>query len=270
MNNFVFHKFFGKVLNSVKNIVKTLIPAKARLNLKIGIRKSKGLFLSGNEVECNCCGKKYRKFLPMGNLEFRDNVMCSNCGSLERTRMLLIYLEKETDIFEPGKKVLHFAPEEGLKAQFKKRKNPDEYINGDLNPVLADTVIDMTNISFADNTFDYIICSHILGHIPDEEKAVSELFRVLKPGGKAIVLTLINEENVPTREEKHINTDEKRLMEYGHPTLFRLHGNDMADRLAKRGFEVVSRDYISELPEDIQTRLRIADNQRGRLFICSK
>ena len=238
--------------------------------MKSSERKWKGCFLKGNQVECNCCGKTYRKFLPKGNLEIRENVMCPNCGSLERNRLLLFYLENETSFFNEGKKVLHFAPEEGLKLVFQKRKKKEEYINGDINPNFADELIDITSINYPENSFDYIICSHVLGHVPDEKKAIEELYRVLKPGGELIVLTLINSKDVPTLEDEKITDPEERLKVYGERSLVRLHGNDFQNRLEKPGFQVEILDYEKKLDQFTVDRFRLHNNSRGNFFICKK
>lgn len=240
-------------------------------NFRIYLKKKhfqlKGKFLNGNSVECNCCGSTYRSFLPKKD---RENTMCPNCGSLERTRMLYFYLNNETSIFNSDKKVLHFAPEDGLKKLFKSRKREKDYINCDINPNYADRIIDITQIPYNDFEFDYIICSHVLGHVPDEHKALSEMFRVLKTGGKAIVLTLLNVNDVPTYEDATIKEPKERLRHYGEPDLLRLHGNDFTDRIEKAGFKVKKIDYASELDQEVIERYRLYNPERGQIFICEK
>lgn len=261
----------GGNLNSLmKKLYRKIFGEKSRLRINRLVRKINGLFLFGNKVECNCCGNTYRKFLPKGNVTLRENVMCPNCGSLERTRLLMMYLNNETDCFELGKKVLHFAPEDGLKMNFIKVKSKNDYVNGDINPNYADEVIDITHIQYPDNYFDYIICSHVLGHVPDEETAIEELYRVLKFEGKAIIMTLLNQENLPTIEKFKITDPEERIKLYGERSLCRLHGNDFKKRLEAPGFKVEILDYSKKLTNEIVERFRVNEPSRGQLFICTK
>ncbi|MGB7500588.1 MAG: class I SAM-dependent methyltransferase [Moheibacter sp.] len=241
-----------------------------RIQIKKQQIKLKGLFLKGNNVECNCCGKTYKSFLPFGNSERRENAWCPNCGSLERTRMLLFYLKNETNVFDSCVKVLHFAPEEGLKKIFKQLKNPNDYKNGDINPNFADLLIDITNIQFEDNCFDFVICSHVLGHVPNEARAMTEMYRVLKPGGIAIILTLLNQKDQPTFENPDIDTPEERLMNYGESDLLRLHGNDFKERIEAAGFEVEAFDYTDRLDKAQVERFRLYNPQRGIIFLAKK
>lgn len=256
---------------ALKKIYHQLINEKIRIQIKKEQFRLQGYFLKGNNVECNCCGKTYRSFLSFGNQSVRENARCPNCGSLERTRMLLSYLENETDFFEPDKKILHFAPEDGLKKIFKQRKPAGTYINGDIDPNLADLKIDITDIQFGENEFDYIICAHVLGHVPDEHKALTEMYRVLKPGGTAIILTILNKEDVPTLEKQdEIKTPEQRLKFYGERDLLRLHGNDFQQRIEKAGFEVQKLDYTQTIPAEVVERFRMSNPERGVLFLSRK
>lgn len=255
------------MISVLKKIYHSIFSENFRLKFKKKQFRLKGVFLKGNKVECNCCKNTYRSFLDKKD---RKNTVCPNCGSLERTRMLLFYLEKETKIFEDGQKVLHFAPEDGLKMIFKNQKQPKDYVNGDINPNYADQVMDIMEIPFSDNEFDYIICSHVLGHVSDEHKALTEMYRVLKPKGKAIVLTLLNKKNLPTFENPEIVDPKERLKNYGEPDLLRLHGNDVGSRIEKAGFTVQKIDYTSTLDKEIVKRFRLYNPERGQIFVCEK
>lgn len=254
----------------IKTIYKTIFNESTRLKIFRIRRKLKGLILAGNQVECNCCGKTFRKFLPKGNgLEIRENAECPNCGSLERTRLLLFYLCRETDMFSKRCKLLHIAPEDSLKKIFQNHKNI-EYVNGDLNPYFADEIIDLTDIQYPNDTFDYIICSHVLGHIPDEKKAVQEMRRVLKPNGIAFVLTLISNDHLSTFENSELFTDEQRLKAYGEKDLVRLHGCDFKKRLSINGFEVQPIDYTQKLKVKTIQRFKVVNTGRETIFKCIK
>lgn len=247
-----------------------LFSEKIRLKIHKFRRRSKSKALEGNNVTCNCCDKSFVKFLSKGNgILSRENAECPNCGSLERTRMLLHFLQNEISIFNAPNTLLHIAPEDSLKQIFKKHSNI-QYINGDINPNYADEVIDVTQINYPDNHFDFIICSHVLGHVPDEHKSLTELHRVLKPNGNAFILTLINTLDVPTLEDSNFKTEEQRLKNYGEKDLVRLHGNDFVQRLEKANFKVEPIAYAKVIDQELVEKYALRNDERGTIFSCSK
>ena len=142
------------------------------------------------------------------------------------------------------------------------------YINGDLYNPQADEVIDITSINYDDNVFDIIICSHVLEHIPKDELAMSELFRVLKPGGLAIIQVPISSVLVETFEDSSIIEPEDREKYFGQKDHVRIYGTDYIKRLKKSGFKVTAYDFISELnPFDVQKYALLKDE---KLYLCSK
>ena len=168
----------SKILNT--------IPRPQLIKLSNWLRPIIALFLRGTQYTDPIDGKSYRKFLPYGYEKIRKNVLAPGTFSLERHRLFWIYLKNETDFFSSTKKkLLHFAPEQAFVSQFKKIKNL-EYTTTDLKSPLADVKADICNLPFKDNEFDYIFCNHVLEHIPDDTKAMSELFRVLAPNGIGI------------------------------------------------------------------------------------
>jgi SAM-dependent methyltransferase len=252
----------------IKKVYQNLVAERNRIRIRILLNRLLSPVYSGRQFYCNCCNKSFRKFLPKGNIK-RYNAECPFCGSLERTRLLLLYLNYETEIFrKKNLKVLHFAPEYSL---FKILKKLDiEYIDGDLNLARARNVIDITNIRFPDNYFDFIICSHVLGHVPDEDKAVRELKRVLSYTGIALIMSLINLTSDVTSEDSNIITPEEKLKFYGEPDLFRLHGLDFSSRLQKQGFTVECIDYRRRLSEETLKKHSLGDGQRELIFKCTK
>jgi SAM-dependent methyltransferase len=228
------------------------------------------VFYRGNTYSCNCCGKSFRKFKPKGTaLATRDNAECPYCGSLERVRNLLFYVQNETGLLTDRLRLLHFAPEWALLPVFKKAENLD-YVTADINPNLADNKVDIMNIPFPDESFDCIICAHVLGHVPDEKKAIKELFRVLKPDGVALVLTLIRPDRPETFETGDADTPEKRLRYYSEPDLLRLHGADFDQRLKQGGFHVEVIDYPSRLGDGTRKKYALGDGRRELIFRCTK
>ena len=144
-----------------------------------------GLFYKGRGVECPLCGSKYRKFLPYGYVQSRANALCPKCLSLERHRLLWLYLTRETDLLKSFPRTLHIAPEvcimRHLKPHFK--AHPGQYVTADLESPLADLHFDVQQIPLADESVEVVICNHLLEHVADDRKALRELHRILKPGG---------------------------------------------------------------------------------------
>ncbi|MFN7373073.1 MAG: class I SAM-dependent methyltransferase, partial [Cyclobacteriaceae bacterium] len=145
-----------------------------------------GLFYRGNAVECPVCGHTYRKFLPYGRINPRPNALCPNCLSLERHRLIWLYLKQKTDFFQRHQQVLHIAPEHCFIKPFEQRHGAG-YITADLESPLAKVKMDIHEMPFAENQFDVVLCNHVLEHVQDDIKAMREIQRVLKPGGYAIL-----------------------------------------------------------------------------------
>ena len=145
-----------------------------------------GLFYRGQDVTCPVCGKSFRKFLPYGRINPRENALCPNCLSLERHRLMWLYLKERTGFFKNGLHVLHIAPEACFIKRFEKIHG-EKYITADIESPLAKVKMDIHQIPFEQNTFDVVLCNHVLEHVKDDIKAMNEIQRVLKPQGFAIL-----------------------------------------------------------------------------------
>jgi SAM-dependent methyltransferase len=201
------------------------------------LRLLRPLWYVGNRYNCPCCGWHFRKFLPFG-IKRRPNAQCPKCGSLERHRLLWLFVKSRTNLFSDNLKVLHFAPEYCLQRILRLMPNLD-YVSADLDSPLATIKMDITNILFKDNSFDVILCSHVLEHIIDDYKAMRELFRVLKPGGWGILQTPIDSKRDKTFEDSRIVSPEERERFFGQSDHVRIYGRDYVDRLKEAGFEVL-------------------------------
>ncbi len=221
------------------------------------------LFYYGNRKHCDCCGRSFHKFLPFG-LRNRKNAKCPNCGSLERHRLIWLYLKERTSLFSDNLMVLHFAPEMIFQKNLKNLANLD-YISADLDPSRAMLKVDITNIYFKDNTFDVILCNHVLEHIQDDHKAMSELFRILKPGGWSIIQVPIKREK--TFEDDNIKSPEEREKQFGQRDHVRQYGRDFKNRLEKAGFEVKVEGYAKELNRKLFEKCGLVDID---IYFCSK
>ena len=253
----------------LKKIYKILIPEKFRLELRIALRKLKAARLKGDRFYCPCCGNSSSQFLAKGNgMTSRDHAECAHCGSLERTRLLYLYLKNVTGVFNSSDDILHFAPEHILKQHF--RKNPN-YIDVDINPNLASVQMDITDIKFPDHQFNLIICSHVLGHIPDEKKAIAEMYRILNPGGTLLLLSLLDQTLETTLEEdQFVLTAQQRLELYGEADLERLYGQDFEERIARSEVDVERIDYRTYFSAAERERMALGDGNREIIYRVTK
>ena len=229
----------------------------------------------GNKVHCPICDSHYSAFGSHGRFT-RENIKCHRCGSLERHRALWLFLERKQWLAEGESrlKLLHVAPERSFFNHFRNHQGI-AYYPCDLDPgfyaargMKGLIEVDITDIPFDDNTFDIILCNHVLEHIPDDRKAMSELYRVLKPGGKAICEVPMRRKQKTTYEDPSIVTPEARLKHFGQENHVRWYGQDYADRLRSVGFEVVADRFFESFSEEEVEKYRIHCNRA--LHTCFK
>lgn len=203
-------------------------------------------FLKGNKFTDPIDGKSFRTFLPYGYGTQRSNVLSPSTLSLERHRLLWLYLKNETDFFLANKKVLHFAPEQCFLKRFRKLDNLD-YTTTDLISPIADVKADICNLPFEDNSYDIILCNHVLEHIPDDTKAMQELYRVMKPGGYGVFQIPQDLNRNVTFEDNTITDKKERAKIFGQYDHVRIYGVDYFDTLRNIGFKVTEVDYTAAL-----------------------
>jgi SAM-dependent methyltransferase len=232
---------------SFKFILNT-IPRPLLIRLSLVVQPLLAFVLRGNNYIDPIDGKGYRSFLPYGYGTQRNNVLAPGTLSLERHRLLWLYLQRETDFFTATirKKVLHVAPEQELYKRFKKQTNI-EYTTTDLLSPLADVKADICNLPFPDNAYDLILCNHVLEHIPDDTKAMSELYRVMKPGGMGIFQIPQDLKRATTFTDDSITDPKERAKIFGQYDHVRIYGRDYFDKLRSIGFEVIEEDYTQKL-----------------------
>ena len=206
------------------------------------------ILFRGNDFTDPINGKSYRKFLPYGYVKQRDNALSPGTLSLERHRLLWLYLNNETNFFSKTLKVLHIAPEQCFYNLFKNLKNIN-YTTFDLNSPLADIKGDICNLPFKENSFDFILCNHVLEHINDDNKAMKELYRVLNKNGTAILQVPINQKSSKTFEDSSIVDKKERIEKFGQYDHIRLYGLDYFKKLESFGFKVDPLKYSKEFTE---------------------
>lgn len=225
------------------------------------------LFYRGNRFEDPITGITYRKLLPYGRLHSRNNALAPDSMSLERHRLMWLYLKMKTDFFTARLKVLHIAPEYCFIKRFKKMDNLD-YVTADLESPWADVRMDINAMPFADNSFDVVFCNHVLEHIPDDIHAMREIFRVMKSGGWAILQVPQRYEMEKTDEDVTLTDPKEREKRFLQSDHFRLYGRDYADRLKMAGFDVEENWLVKELSAELVKRYALPEQEP--LYIARK
>ncbi len=223
-------------------------------------------FLHGNQVTCPVCGSSFKRFLPYG-VHSRSNVLCPSCLSLERHRLIWIYLERETDFFTAHRTVLHVAPEQCFLARFRKLENL-VYMTADLESPIADYHFDLHQIPFERDHFDAIFCNHVMEHVADDRVVLSEILRVLRPGGLAILQVPLDPGLIATYEDSAITDPRDREVHFGQKDHVRQYGTDYPDRLRGSGFQVSEWSVRENFTPDEIEKYRLAKEEV--LYITSK
>lgn len=231
------------------NFILNLIPRKYLIRISIFLRPILKIYFKGSKYTDPIDNSKYRKFLPYGyGKNIRKNALCPGTLSLERHRLLWLFLERNTTFFNDKLKVLHFAPEQPFYKKFKSIKNWN-YITCDLNSPLADIKADICKLPFKNSEFDLIICNHVLEHIDNDFKAMKEIYRVLKKNGIGILQVPIDESLSITFEDKTIIDPKIKSELFGQYDHVRKYGKDFYDRLKSVGFKVKKIDVQKNLSE---------------------
>jgi len=245
-------KLFKFILNT--------IPRPILIRLSYMARPVLALFLKGNTYTDPIDGKSFKAFLPYGYGNQRNNVLSPSTLSLERHRLLWLYLKNETDFFTKNLKALHFAPEQCFLKRFRKLNNLD-YTTTDLESPIADVKADICNLPFKDDSYDVIFCNHVLEHIPDDTKAMQELYRILKPGGFGVFQIPQDLSRAETFEDDSITDKKERAKIFGQYDHVRVYGLDYFDKLRGIGFKVEEVDYTATLSQEDITKYCLAKGE---------
>lgn len=245
-------KIFKTVLNT--------IPRPLLIKFSYLARPLLAFLYKGNRYTDPIDGRQFRKFLPYGYECPRENVLSPSTLSLERHRLLWLYLKNKTDFFTSPHRVLHFAPEQAFYKRFRELENL-EYTTTDLNSPLADVKADICDLPFVDNSFDIILCNHVLEHIPDDTKAMLELYRVLRPGGWGIFQIPQDLSRSKTFEDDSITDRKQRAEIFGQYDHVRIYGRDYFDKLRQVGFIVKEENYTAELSGEQLNEYRLAKGE---------
>lgn len=220
-----------------------------------------GLFLAGSRVTCPICSRSFRKFLPYGRINPRPNALCPNCLSLERHRLIWLWLREKTTFLKSKQSVLHIAPEGCLIPRLEEIHR-EKYITADLDSPLAKVKMDIHHMPFQDNTFDVVLCNHVLEHVDDDIQAMKEINRVLKPGGFAIMqVPFFSPVPEQTVSDPTITDRKTREKLFGQDDHVRRYGRDYTRRIQQAGLKAIEEDFANTLEEEQRKRYGIAKEE---------
>ena len=257
----VSNKIFKSILNT--------IPRPWLIKVSYLVRPIIAFSLKGDRFTDPIDGKNFRKFLPYGYGKQRENALSPSTLSLERHRLMWLFLRDETTFFTSEKKLktLHIAPEQCFLDIFRKQENL-EYTTSDLESPIADVKADICDLPFKDNSFDVVFCNHVLEHITDDKKAMQELFRVMKRGGFGIFQIPQDLSRETTFEDNSITDKKERAKIFGQYDHVRIYGKDYFNKLRSIGFKVDEIDYTQKISSEKLERFCLMKNEI--LPVCYK
>lgn len=225
------------------------------------------LYAPGSDRRCPVCDGTCRRFMP-SKYKGEPDARCPHCRAASRHRALSLYLRNEHP--QPLGNVLYFAPMPELESQLEPMADLTTF---DLVRDTVDVNGGIEQLPFSDSSFDLLICSHVLEHVSDDESAMRELNRVLRPGSEAIIL-VPQDSTMETTHEGLTDPDE-RVELYGSPHHVRLYGADLGDKLLAAGFDEyhvnpVGRDYPESKVERFGLRSKWTESGLIELHRCKK
>ncbi len=234
------------------------LPRPLLIRLSYPFKMVAPFLFKGNNVECPVCEKSFSKFLSYGSeTAHREGVLCPYDLTLERHRLMWLYLKDHSDFLSAKQlKVLHIAPEQCFHKRFKQQKNLD-YLTADIESPIADMHFDLHDIPLEDNQFDVVFCNHVMEHVQDAKRCMSELYRVMKPGGWAIMQVPQDFSRETTYEDWSITTPEDREKHFWQKDHVRLFGRDYPQWLESVGFRVECFDKEKEIGAERIERYRL-------------
>lgn len=242
--------------------LKARVPARYKNAARRSFLRASQLLNAGSRVECPVCERRFRKFARFHGV----NDQCPGCGALMRHRAILLYLRDVVRLPEKDIGFLHIGPAESVRRRISGFDSID-YLSVDLDPHKADVQADITALQFDDASFDFVLCVHVLEHVPEDRKAIAEIHRVLRPGGGALIQVPPSDLEV-TAEDPSVTDPRERERLFGQHDHVRLCGADYKERLEEPGLEVRVVDYPAELEPAVQTRFGLRAGEP--FYICAK
>jgi SAM-dependent methyltransferase len=209
---------------------------------------------SGSAVECPCCGSRFRAFRDYVN----PNRVCWTCGARERHRALVLFFRDRPELFTPGMRLLHIAPEKPVALAIMRQAPGINYEGGDIEQRFGPLRIDITAMDFPKDTFDSVVANHVLEHVVEDRQAMSEVFRILKPGAWAVLMIPAIMADV-TDEDATVVSPQERERRWQQKDHVRRYGWDYVERLRETGFGVEVYKTEDHVPDAEIERYRLSD-----------
>ncbi len=243
-----------------------IVPGWAKLPVRFLREEVRRWRYRGENRFCPVCETPSRKFEAFG-LVPREDARCVHCGALERHRLVWLFLWRKTDLFDGRpKRMLHVAAEPFFASRLRAWLGPG-YVTADLNDPRAMVRLDVTEMPFADDTFDVVYCSHVLEHVPDDRRAMREFHRVLRKDGWAVIQVPLTADR--TFEDPAVQDPDERRRLFGQEDHVRRYGPDFVERLQEAGFAVEVFQVADLAPPGAAERLGLTAAS-GQVFYCTK
>jgi SAM-dependent methyltransferase len=264
--------------------VLSAVPQKWAVSLVCWVRTSR---MSFGDYACNVCGASFPAFQPrpsrttqrvlyglsagidpfdnpLDRARGSDRRFCPRCGEAERERFLFFLFEGHITLAKTAR-VLHTSPGPFAQRALQKKYR---YISSDYrgSPLMTRKE-DLCNLRFADASLDAVISFHVLEHVIDDRLALSEIRRVLRPGGAAIICVPADLSLSTTIDDTSLSRED-RVRRFGHPEHHRLYGLDFVDRLEAAGFEVTEFEPRRVVPALVYERLGLLESDR--IWLCRR
>ncbi len=269
----------------MKEKVSKLVPELLSRFIKEVVLYFRKYYYKGTDYYCPVCDNSFRQLLTGGfDLKVikekeiigagrRPNIICPFCQSTDRDRLVYYYLSNKIDIYNSQIKVLHIAPEPALYKFLRKRKNLNyitgtKYSEGIYFHKDIDSM-DLLDLPFKNEEFDLFISNHVLEHINDDAKAMSEIFRVIKKNGIAILQVPISYKIKSTYEDSTITDERLREEHFGQFDHVRIYGRDYIDRLENAGFKVTPYSAYDDHKNNGKLE-KVVLNHKEKLFVVHK
>lgn len=255
------HHTINEILPYMYHYLLRKVPRPLLISISLRLRFLLEWLYKGDKYTDPINNRSYRSFLPYGRTRGskRGSALSPGTFSLERHRLMWLYLQQETDFFIRQSRILHIAPEQCFYKRF--RILQPDYTTADYNSPIADIHFDLHQAPFPDNDFDIIFCSHVLEHVQDDQRCMQELYRMLRPGGWALLQVPVDYSRDCTLQDDRYNTDTLREQHYWQKDHLRLYGRDYPDRLRRAGFSVEENDLASRMDSGLITRYGIDRNE---------
>jgi SAM-dependent methyltransferase len=257
----------GTAARLTRRLLRVVVPPRYRQSLRQLFNASTWPIYAGRRYRCPCCRSGFARFrVYVADSGYRET-MCPRCGSLGRQRVDWLFLRDRGLLDHRPLCLLHIAPEPCFRRRLAAMPGLT-YISGDIDSARAADRLDVTQIQHADATFDGVVCNHVLEHVPLDRLAMSELHRVLKPEGWAMLQAPIAWGRAETFEDPGVTDPRERERVFGQYDHVRIYGRDYVSRLERVGFEVEVADYVSTVDRDVAERFQL-DSQE-RVVLCRK